>query len=554
MFKKVVVTIFFITLVGISYVVIKDKMTVGELVDPIEYFDEFKNNKNNLVYRDERINLVEPVLEKDGVLYASYFFANEYVSDTIFYDEKEEILTLTNVREVVRLYKDNDNNITFSGVEGSYPLYENENGLYVPVSMLEDFFKVVIEKGKDERLYIARDKRLENKTGEVNKKTSLRTHPRDKSIVLEEIEKHSIVTIYSHEGDFARVRSDNGIIGYVPVKNLMSETNIPAESALNVQEWEINPLGEKVRLGWDQITTKSAGDWSSYKYDHTNSLNVISPTWFEFADSNGQLIDRATKEYVDIAHERNLQVWPIMSHNFTKPELTSEILTSTTKREYVINQLIDKSKEYGFDGINIDIENVQSAESPEWVQFMRELYPKLKAEGLVVSVDIYMPSSWSQYYERGKISEVVDYFMVMAYDQHWSGSENPGSVAEIDWTRNGVLKTLEEVPNEKLVMGMPFYTRLWVENSEGLSSTPYGMTSAQNLVNDWGVQVIKDEKSGQNYAKLEKEGEVHHIWLEDKESVAKRVEIMQENDLAGYGVWKLGLESNDIWEVLDEAN
>ena len=163
-----------------------------------------------------------------------------------------------------------------------------------------------------------------------------------------------------------------------------------------------------------------------------------------------------------------------------------------------------------------------------------------------------MPSAWSEYYERDKVAEVVDYFMVMAYDQHWSGSENPGSVAELNWTEEGVIGTLEEVPSDKLVMGMPFYTRLWKQTSEGLTSTPYGMSSEQNLVQEWGLPVFKDEKSWQNYATVQKNEEVHHIWLEDKESITKRKEIMEKYDLAGYAVWKLGLESDDIWTVLGE--
>ena len=551
MFKKIVVGVFLIAAMGVAYFVIKDKMTVGELVDPIQYFDEFKDNENNLVYKDKRIDLEEPIIEKDGELYVSYLFANQYISDTIFYDEKEEVLTLTNVREVVRLYKDDENSISFAGVKGSYPIYEDINGLYISARILNDFFSIDIEKAKDGRIYIAVDKRTEIITSEVNKKASLRTHPRDKSTVLEKVSKNSKVTVYSTEGEFSRVRSENGIIGYLPTKNLKNEKTVYSEEVVDVKPWEINPLDDKIRLGWDQITTKSVGDWNSYKYEHTDSLNVISPTWFEFGDINGELIDRATKQYVELAHERGLQVWPIMSHNFVEPSLTSEILNSTSKREYVIQQIIAKSKEYGFDGINIDIENVQLEDSDEWVQFMRELYPMLKKEGLIVSVDIYVPSAWSQYYERGKISEVVDYFMVMAYDQHWSGSEEPGAVAEIDWTENGVLQTLVDVPREKLVLGMPFYTRVWTQTDEGLKSIPYGMTAARNLVDEWGVEVIKDEKSGQNYATIQRDQESQHVWLEDKESIAKRVAIIEKYDLAGYAVWKLGLESDDVWDVLE---
>ena len=552
MFKKIVCggLVLISVLIGIF---INNKVNyVGEQVDPLTYFDEFQGNENNLVYEDARVDAKEPIQIVDGKLFVNYTFANQYVDDRIFYDMNEKVLTLTNVREVVRLYE-GENQISFSGIEGNYSIVTLGESLYIEGSILEDFFGVKIEKGQDERLYIATNTGVVQKLATVKKKAQLRTHAMKKSTVVEVLSKGEKVSVYSEEDGFVRVRSENGIIGYLPEEDIKDIEEMAANDIPSVQEWETNPLGETVKLMWDDMTTRAEKDWTSTKYARMKNINVIAPAWFEFDQADGTLSDIATKSYVDNAHSKGLQVWAILRHNFSEPELTEEILSSTTKRQYVIKQLIDYAKQYGFDGINIDIENIQNDTSDVWVQFMRELYPQLKAEGLIVSVDVYSPSSWSGHYEREKVAKSSDYFMVMAYDQHWSGSEEAGSVAEIPWVENGIQMSLEEVPKEKLVLGIPFYTRLWAEGSDGLSTKSYSMYSMEELITSLGLTPTLDEASGQNYVEYTKDGKLYKAWLEDYESVYKRIALMEEYDLAGYGAWRLGYETADIWDILEKV-
>ena len=543
-----------LALVVVAYVSINRVQKVGDLVDPLTYFDEFKNNTNNLVYLDERIALSEPVCLINNEIYVSYDFTRHYVSDVVFYDEAEKVMTLTNLKEVVRLYPGEENSIHFAGITGDYALEEKDGQLYIEATLLSDLFGVEIVRGRDERLFIAYDHRIKQESAKVRKKASIRTHPRKKSTVVEVLQKGEYVMVYSEENDFVRVRSENGIIGYLPKGELKGRQTIEPYILPVVEPWEANPLGERVKLVWDQMTSNNVTDLQSAKYANVDKANVISPTWFEFSDETGALIDRGNADYVIAAHQKGLQVWPIMSHNFTKTSLTAEILSSTEKRQYVIDQIIEKAKLYGFDGINIDIENIQTETSEVWVQFMRELYPVLKAEGLIVTLDVYMPSDWSSHYEREKVAEACDYFMVMAYDQHWAGSGEVGSVSELPWVEEGIKRNLEEVPAEKLVLGVPFYTRLWQESSEGIQAPAYGMASAQDLVKTWGVTPKLDEASGQNYAQIQKDDVTYSIWLEDKSSIKKRIDLMNKYQLAGYAAWKLGFETGDIWEVLEEVN
>ena len=549
MFKKIFCGGLVLVSILIGIFIYNKVSYVGEQVDPLTYFDEFQGNTNNLVYEDKRVSVNEPIQIVDGKVFVNYQFANEYVNDRIFYDQNEKILTITNDREIKRLYE-GENSLSFAGVKGNYKLITLGENLYIEGSLLQDLYGIHIEKGVDERLYIATNTGSQQTQATVKKRASLRTHPKRKSTVVERLAKGEKVTVYSKEDGFIRVRSENGIIGYLPENELKDEETVEAQPIPTVEGWEVNPLGEKVRLMWDDMSTRSERDWNSTKYARMKNVNVISPAWFEFEDSKGTLSDIATKSYVKEAHRRGIQVWPILRHNFEETGLTAEILSSTKKRQYVIDQILDYANIYGFDGINVDIENIQNETSAVWVQFMRELFVQLKNKGLVVTVDVYMPSDWSGHYEREKVSASCDYFIVMAYDQHWSGSEEAGSVSEIPWVESGIQTSLEEVPKEKLVLGIPFYTRLWVESSEGLSAKSYSMTSMADLLATWEITPTIDENSGQSYVEYNKEGKVYKVWIEDFDSISKRISLMKKYELAGYGAWRLGYETSDIWDIL----
>lgn len=550
MFKKIFCCglVLICVLIGIFF---HNRQTyVGEKVDPLTYFDEFNNNENNLVYEDQRVALTEPVLVKNGTIYVSYDFAHDYVSSVIFYDPIEKVMTLTSEREIVKLYE-GDNQITYGNITGNYELLMQGDILYVSSNLIEDLCGVTIKKGGDERLYIATNESITQKVATIKRKASLRTHARDKANVLENLAKGEEVYVYSEEDGFTRVRSENGIIGYLPSKDLKNEIEVAATKTLpQVEGWKSNPLGEEVKLVWDQMTTRVEVNWNSNKYKNITHANVISPTWFEFGDEEGNLIERCTTSYVETAHAKGLEVWPLLSHSYSNSQLTKEILSSTTKRQRVINQIVAASKKYGFDGINIDIENIQVETSDVWVQFVRELYPQMKSAGLTVSIDVYMPSDWSMHYERSEVAKNADYFIVMAYDQHWSGSEKAGSVAEIPWVEQGINNTLLEVPKEKLVLGVPFYTRVWLESSDGLSVSSRDMPYVEQLVASWGITPTLDEASGQFYVESHREEGTYKIWLEDYTSLKKRIQLVEKYDLAGFAAWKLGLESSEVWEVL----
>ena len=551
--------IFFILLMGVLLVGIAMGivflMPAKDTIDPLTYFSEFKKGQINVVYEDTRVDMEKPVIEEGNQIYVSAEFAKQYIDDKIFYDAAEEILTITNLEEIKRILP-GEKTIDVNGnqIEISSPIIVKDKKAYIPESYLEEEYPVEIEKGKDGRLVIVSNARTPKKVGVVKRKEAhVRTHPDNKSLITDTTQKGERVVVYKEAGDHLRIRDENGIIGYMHKSDikLEGETFTKTEKSYALAPMA-NPLEDKVKLVWDQMTVKATGDWSTPKYRNIKGANVIAPTWFEFEDESGKLIDRASKEYVDQAHARGMQVWALLSHNFTLPELTKTILTSTSKRQYVIDQLLEAAKQYGFDGINIDIENVQADFGEEWVQFMRELSVQAKRQNLSVTVDVYMPSAWSGHYSRERIAEVVDYFIVMAYDQHWGGSEVAGPVAGLNWVEEGIQMNLEEVPKEKLVLGMPTYTRIWKETKNSLSSAAYGMAAAKSIISKWNSEATYDDQSGQNYMQMIDGDTLYQVWIEDATTIEKRVGLVNKYDLAGYALWKLGLETPDVWDSLQK--
>ena len=254
MFKKIVCCGIVLISILIGIFIYNKVSYVGEQVDPLTYFDEFKGNKNNLVYEDARVDTKEPIQIVDGKVFVSYLFANQYVNDRIFYDVNEKVLTMTNAREVVRL-SEGENHISFAGIYGDYSIMTLGDTLYIEASILQDFFGVTIEKGVDDRLFIATNTSIPQTIATVRKKAKLRTHTMKKSTVVEVLSKGEKVTIYREEDGFIRVRSENGIIGYLPSDAVKKQETIDAKPIASVEPWQSNPLGETVKLMWDDMTT-----------------------------------------------------------------------------------------------------------------------------------------------------------------------------------------------------------------------------------------------------------------------------------------------------------
>lgn len=314
---------------------------------------------------------------------------------------------------------------------------------------------------------------------------------------------------------------------------------------------------EKINLAW-QYLGQSTPDMSNTS--KIAGLNVISPTWFTLSSGNGDIKSIADIKYTNWAHKNGYQVWALVTNDFDK-DMTAQMLSNPDSRKKAINTLIQYAKDYKLDGINVDFENMYTKDKDLFTQFVKELYLETKPLGITLSVDVTVIikySNWSECYDRKALAQVSDYIALMAYDQYWAGSPVSGSVSQLKWVEDHLKKVLLEVPKEKLLLGMPFYTRVWKEEYDAsnklvVTSRAVSMQYAEQLVAENNASKIWDAVSGQYYATYKKDGATYKIWLEDESSIKLRVELSQKYNLAGVASWKMGFEKPGIWDVIAAA-
>ena len=306
-----------------------------------------------------------------------------------------------------------------------------------------------------------------------------------------------------------------------------------------------------MNMAWHQVTSQEANTYFSDAVQNVTGVNVISPTWFYIQDTAGNIANIASADYVAQAHERGMQVWGLID-NFTVEVSTTETLSKTASRQNLIKQLMGAAVNVGLDGINVDFESLSEDVGVHFLQFLRELSIECHKNGLVLSVDNPVPEDFTSHYDRAEQGRVVDYVIIMGYDEHYVGSEEAGSVASLPWVEKGIQDTLAEVPAERVINAIPFYTRLWKTTGGALTSEAIGMDQAQEVVSTYQVETYWDNNTGQNYGTYESEGDTYQIWLEDAQSVAAKVQLVPKYGLAGVAQWKLGFENSGIWQVISE--
>lgn len=410
------------------------------------------------------------------------------------------------------------------------------------------------------------------------KETELRYQGGIKSPILADIEKGAELTVLEPGETWTKVSTADGIIGYVKTKALGSTFTKTVTNDYIAEEFTHIKKDFKINMGWHQVINNSANDNISSILQNTKGINVISPTWFYLKDTNGNIGSLASSDYVNYCHQNGVEVWALVSNFGAKdqglenPDL-AQILTYTSRREYLINNLVSAAIQYNLDGINVDFESVDpKTVGDAYIQFIRELSLKCANNGIVLSVDNYSPSSYTAFYNRAEQAVFADYVILMAYDEHYSGSEEAGSVASIGFVTEGVVNTLKEVPADQLILGMPFYTRVWSEtpvaeddtantseytDSISDSYTLYdldcysaGMNEVQNLINVNGAVPVWSDETGQYYVEYVNNGVIYKIWVEDTASLEEKLKVLQANQLAGGAFWKLGLETSNVWDTI----
>lgn len=515
----------------------------------ISYSDELY-----LIVEENEIEREEAVIFYNDILYFSFPVVKDYIDPNIYFDEEEEILIITSKERVLRYKVDEDK----ASVNSKEFFIDNEikkidDKIYIPIDILMKYYEVDISYYDNTKAVVLDYSNIYYLPGEIIMEGAvIRTDLSIKSpIINNNLPLGSIVYIYAEYESWYKVRTMDGIPGFIEKKYL--KINYSKDLfKVEIPKKDIFKKKDLINLTWD-YTYRTVTNTDNIRV--LPGVNVISPTWFSIMDKDGDILDKGSKEYVKKYNDLGYEIWALVDNDFN-PELTHEILSKSSLRENLINSLLKIYIDYGFQGINLDFENVHLKTKDYLTQFVRELYPVFREAGITVSMDVTGMSTsenWSLFYDRKRLSETVDYMILMAYDQHWASSPVPGSVAQYTWVEKSILGVLDYIPNNKLILGVPFYTRLWLEKEGKTSSKAISMDTANKFINENNVKLIWDEKSLQYYGEVEREDTLYKIWLENAKSLEMKASLIHKYSLAGIASWRKGFETEDIWDSLDRA-
>ena len=385
----------------------------------------------------------------------------------------------------------------------------------------------------------------------ANKDTYVRYRGGIKAEVLSKINKGDNRLCMEELENWVQVATWDGYIGYVEKKSVSDVQTVTMDRTFAGEDYTYLTMDQHVNLVWHQVMSTDANAGLSDSIQNMTGVNVISPTWFYVSDNSGNIINNATIDYVSTAHDRGLKVWGLVD-NFTQDISTYEVLSKTSSSQNLITQLVNAAVGAGIDGINVDFEQLSEDVGIHFLQFLRELSIQCHENNLVLSVDNPVPEDFTSHYDRAEQGKVVDYVIIMGYDEHYVGSD-AGSVASLPWVEQGVKDTLAEVPAKRTILAIPFYTRLWKTTAGGaLTSEAIGLDQDTPANSDTGTETYWDKSNTQNYGTYEGDGATYQIWLEDSKSIAEKVKLIPKYKLAGVAEWKLGFENSGIWSVITE--
>jgi spore germination protein YaaH len=497
----------------------------------------------------------ESALYREGQVYLPFTFFKEHIDPSIQWDEKGKYVIITTTKNVYHFPLGKlEGMLNLEPYTFTYPVINVNGEIYLPADPIQNYYDLEIKNWEDEKIVSIHDLKKPVQQGVVLETAKLRARPDKRSVWIGEITRDTQAAILKEDNGWYWLETENGLMGYLEKRKVKLTEIVNREIKKEVyQPW--NPLGEPIFLTWEFVNTTTV---NPEKIGNLPGLQVISPTWFHLQE-DGLIRNNGDKKFVDWAHQNGRQVWGLFDNSFN-PELTHKMLNDTDLRIKVIKQLLSYVDLYQLDGINLDFENVYLKDKEALVQFVRELTPLLHEKERTVSIDVTFKSkseNWSLFYDRKALGEVVDYVMVMAYDEHGRSSPVAGSVASLPWVEKGLQELLKEVPNEKVLLGVPFYTRLWKEEKDetgkiNLSSQALSMEQAEKWLKEHKGQIVLDEAAGQNYVEV-KEGEAtYKMWLEDSHSMQKRIELMKKYRLAGIAAWRRGFEKEELWPLMTE--
>ena len=511
----------------------------------------------------------------DGKAYVQYDVVRKYINSRFYWDPNENVLLYMLPKDMVSVeVGSKDYNVSKEKKSEDYVILKTEGSTaYIALDFIQQYTDIEYEVYENpSRVAIVTDWD-DITTAEVKKDTQVRYQGGVKSPILTELKKKDEVTIVESEQNWKKVRTKDGFIGYVKNSALKKEEKKMIQREFKEPEYTNISKDYTINMAWHNVTNEDANAGVLQMIAQSKGLTTIVPTWFHVADVKGSLESIASADYVNYAKQAGIEVWAAIRDfdgGINSYEESYELLSHTSSRENLINQLIAEALRVGIAGINVDFEKISEECGEHYIEFIRELSVRCRQNGIILSVDNYVPKGYNMQYDRKEQGIVADYVIIMGYDEHFAGSKEAGPVSSYNFVKEGIEETLKEVPAEKVISGIPFFTRLWKEtpktqeelnNQAGTEDAEYpmkvesealGMTSASERIAQAGVETTWDEEAQQNYAVWTVENETYKIWLEDAQSIEPKLQLMKDHQLAGTAAWALGQESSDIWNLIQK--
>lgn len=510
-----------------------------------------------------------------GKVYVAYNIVRDYINSRFYWDPNENVLLYMLPEDMISVdVGSKDYSISRKKKSEDYVILKTEgNTAYIALDFVQQYTNIDYEVSNNPDHVMIRTKWGKTDVATVKKNTQVRYQGGVKSPVLAELKKKDEVTVVESEQNWKKVRTADGVIGYVKNKALKNEEKKNITRKFEEQDYSNISKDYTINMAWHNVTNQDANNAVAQRIAQTKGLTTLAPTWIHVADTNGNISSIASADYVSYAHKQNVEVWMTVRDfdgGISSEKESYELLSYTSRRETLITQLIAEALRVGVDGINVDFEKISDKCGEHYIEFIRELSVKCRQNGLVLSVDNYVPKSFNTQYDRKEQGIVADYVVIMGYDEYYAGSPEAGPVSSYNYVKEGITETLKEVPAEKVISGIPFFTRLWKETpkteeelksdkgtdaeqySATVESDAYGMDNAQAIVKQAGVDTTWDKKAGQNYATWEADGSKYEIWMEDSKSIEAKLKLMKKYKLAGTAEWSLGQESSDIWNLIQK--
>ncbi len=515
-----------------------------------EYFNLTDENSVALIQNGELLE--EQAVLIGGEPYAAYTYVESQLNSCFYWDEETKGILLTTSGGVQTLLP---GDAAVAKTPGGQPAVQQESDgtVYISLDVVKEYTDLDYAYYSDPNRVVIRNEwdgveqaTVQSDTAQVRQKGGI------KSLILADVQKGDTLLYLENLDNWCKVMTADGYTGYIQTEDISEPEAIEARTAKK-DSYERITRDHKINLVWHQSTSTESNDAMAEMTEEMTGVNVISPTWFSVTDETGTISSLASADYVKLAHEAGREVWGLID-NFNEAFDETTDLAYASVRSRIIEQLLAEAASCGMDGINVDFENLKEAGIPHYLQFLRELTSAAHAQNLVVSVDTPVPQAYTMYYQRGEQARFVDYMIVMAYDEHFAGSEEAGSVSSLPFVQQAVEEMTRVMPADQVICGIPFYTRVWTEKfgQSAITSEVLGMDGAKNYAKENQMTETWDASLGQNVATVETSDARYTIWMEDEQSMEEKLKVIQSADLAGVAEWKLGFECADVWSLISE--